>query len=53
MVGKAALEAAIEPNDTDYLFFVADKDGNVYFTKTIEEHNAKTNEIKANGGWIF
>lgn len=53
MVGKAALEAAIKPNNTDYLFFVADKAGNVYFTKTVEEHEAKAREIRENGDWIF
>lgn len=53
MVGKAAIEAAIDPNETDYLYFVADKNGNVYFTKTVEEHNAATNQIKENGDWIF
>lgn len=50
---KASIEAAISPNDTDYLFFVADKDGNIYFTKTNAEHQEKVNEIKANNAWIF
>ena len=50
---KASIEAAIYPNDTDNLFFVADKEGNIYFTKTNEEHQAKVNEIKANNDWIF
>ncbi|MDE5831114.1 MAG: endolytic transglycosylase MltG [Clostridia bacterium] len=52
-VGQASIEAAISPNTTDYLFFVADKNGNVYFTKTNEEHQAKIDEIKANNDWIF
>ncbi len=52
MVGEASIEAAINPSVTDYLFFVADKDGNVYFTKTNEEHQAKVNELKANNAWI-
>jgi len=34
------------------LFFVADADGNVYFTKTNEEHQRKINELKANNAWI-
>lgn len=51
-VGKASIEAAIYPNDTDYLFFVADASGNIYFTKTNEEHQAKVNELKASGAWI-
>ena len=38
-VGRDSIEAAIEPNNTDYLFFVADKTGKLYFTKTNDEHN--------------
>ncbi len=49
--GKASIDSAINPNNTDYLFFVADKDGNVYFTKTNAEHQAKVNELKANDAW--
>lgn len=50
-VGKESIEAAIKPNNTDYLFFVADKEGNVYFTKTNEEHQAKVDELKTMGAW--
>ena len=32
-VSKASIEAAINPNTTDYLFFVADKSGNVYLQR--------------------
>lgn len=36
-----AIEATFTPNKTDYLYFVADvTTGTVYFTQTIEEHNA-------------
>lgn len=51
-VGKSSIEAAIYPNDTDYLFFVADASGNIYFTRTNEEHQAKVDELKASGAWI-
>lgn len=50
-VGQESLEAAIEPSDTDYLFFVADKNGNVYFTKTNAEHSQKIRELKNSGLW--
>ena len=50
-VGKASIEAAIEPNDTDYLFFVADKNGKLYFTKTNSEHIQVINELQSNGNW--
>lgn len=52
MVGTSSIEAAIEPNQTTYLYFVADKNGNVYFTKTYQEHQAKVNELKTKGEWI-
>jgi len=36
--GRAALEAALYPAQTDYLFFVSKKDGTHYFSKNITEH---------------
>lgn len=46
-----AIEAAIEPTDNAYLFFVADKNGKVYFTKTYAEHSAKILELKDKKLW--
>lgn len=37
--GRLALEAALYPVQTDYLFFVSKKDRTHYFSATIEEHN--------------
>ena len=48
-----ALEASVNPDKTDYYYFVADKHGKVYFTKTLSEHNQKVAEIKKNGDWIW
>lgn len=50
-VGRASIEAAVKPNDTDYLFFVADKNGKLYFTKTNAEHVQVINELQANDQW--
>ncbi len=36
--GKTSIEAVIDPSKTDYLYFLADKDGNNHFAKTYEEH---------------
>jgi len=36
--GRAALEAALYPADTDYLFFVARQDRTHQFSSTLEEH---------------
>lgn len=52
MASLASIEAAIKPNETSYIFFVADKNGKVYFTRTNEEHEQKVNELKNSGLWI-
>jgi len=36
--GKESLEATINPAETDYLYFVADKKGINHFSKTYDEH---------------
>ncbi len=40
--GELALNAAAEPDKTDYLFFVAGDDGLIYFSRTQAEHEANT-----------
>ncbi|MCI2393410.1 endolytic transglycosylase MltG [Aliiroseovarius sediminis] len=48
--GKAAIEAALNPDTTDYIFFVADGSGGHAFAETLDEHNrnvAKWREIEA------
>lgn len=52
MVGLSSIEAAVSPNETSYIFFVADKNGNVYFTRTYDEHLQKINSLKKSGLWI-
>ncbi|MFZ7945498.1 MULTISPECIES: endolytic transglycosylase MltG [Bacillaceae] len=37
--GKVSIEAALEPAETDYYYFLATAEGAVIFTKTLEEHN--------------
>ncbi|WP_336824384.1 endolytic transglycosylase MltG [Sporosarcina sp. USHLN248] len=36
--GKSSIDAVVEPSDTDYLYFLADKEGNNHFTNSYEEH---------------
>ena len=51
--GIEAIDASINHENSDYYYFVADKHGRVYFTKTLSEHNQKVAEIKKNGDWIW
>ena len=46
-----SIEAVLFPNDNDYLYFVSDKNQKTYFTKTLDEHNAKIAELKKDGLW--
>ncbi|MGV6803696.1 MAG: endolytic transglycosylase MltG [Ruegeria sp.] len=48
--GLASLQAAVSPDDTTYVFFVADGSGGHAFAETLQEHNrnvAKWREIEA------
>ncbi len=42
--GRASLEAAANPDDTSYIFFVADGTGGHAFAETLSEHNANVAE---------
>lgn len=48
---KIAIEAALEPVETEALYFVADKNGKVYFTNSNDEHVRKIAELKREGLW--
>ncbi len=49
--GIESIKAVIEPKESEYYFFVADKNGKTYFSKTNEEHAAIVQELKSKGLW--
>lgn len=49
--GKAAIEAAIRPEETADLYFLSDNQGVTYFFETYSEHQKKQNELIQAGKW--
>lgn len=49
--GEVAIEAALNPSDTDYLYFLSDIDKKTYFFKHYEDHQAKKQELIRAGKW--
>lgn len=45
--GSASLEVTLNPEATEYLFFVARYDGTHVFSRTLAEHEAAKNAIRA------
>jgi UPF0755 protein len=45
--GIASLKATLEPESTEYLYFVARYDGTHVFSKTLAEHEAATQKIRS------
>lgn len=48
---KESIEAVLHPEEHDYYYFVADKNGQTYFMRTNAEHEAKVAELQASGLW--
>lgn len=46
--GKIAVRAAVEPADTEYLFYFARKDGSHIFTKSYDQHLKKQRQLNNN-----
>lgn len=46
--GMSSINAAINPSDSNYLYFVSKQDGWHYFSSTIEEHNKAVNKYQIN-----
>ncbi len=51
-VSESSIKAVLNPTkDSSIFYFVADKDGNIYFTKTYQEHLQKIEYLKDKGVW--
>jgi len=50
---SSSIEASFHPEESQYLYFVADKHGKIFYTRTNEEHLQKVQEIKDKGDWIW
>ena len=48
---EQSINAALNPYDESYLYFVSDKNGEMYFTKTYEEHQQMVDTLKKKGLW--
>ena len=44
--GMAAIEAVLDPSDTDYLYFVADRQGHNHYAHTYDEHLALVAQVR-------
>ncbi|CAH1748555.1 Endolytic murein transglycosylase [Thauera humireducens] len=49
MPGPGALRAAVKPQQSEYLYFVARGDGSSQFSRTLNEHNQAVNRYIRNG----
>lgn len=46
-----SIEAVLNPDEDSYLYFVADKNGEIYFSNTYEEHQETINDLRRKGLW--
>jgi len=44
--GAETLESVLNPAQSDYLFFVSDKTGKMYFGKNLDEHNTNIDKVR-------
>ena len=51
-VSLSSIKAAIEPTETNYMYFVADSDRKLYFAETEYGHNQHINDLRNKGKWL-
>ncbi len=50
-VSEESIKATLNPADGDYLYFVSDKNGDIYFSETYEKHQETIATLKKKGLW--
>ena len=50
--GVEALKAVLTPEESDYYYFVTDKNGKFYFNKTLADHNETIRDLKSRDMWV-
>ncbi len=50
-VSEESINAVLNPDNGSYLYFVADKNGEIYFSNTNEEHEQTIQTLKKKGLW--
>ena len=48
---EESIDAALNPTQTNYLYFVADSNGKIYFTNTYQEHQEQIKKLQQQGLW--
>lgn len=48
---EESIEAVLNPDEDTYLYFVADKNGEIYFSNTYEEHKQTIETLQKKGLW--
>ena len=48
---RESIVAVLNPEEHDYYYFVADKNGDTYFMKTYAEHEEMVSELQTSGLW--
>lgn len=50
-ISEESLNAVLNPIDNNYLYFVADKNGKIYYANTYEEHQLIISKLQEKGLW--
>ena len=48
---EESIDAALNPTQTNYLYFVADSNGKIYFTNTYQEYQEQIKKLQQQGLW--